>query len=159
MMNILQVGTGTTEIPPQKYGGVELYIHCLSKHMVGAGHNVTILDIKESMADPDIEYIDGIKFVRLHTKRASISTRSFIGSYIMSRINTALFTLKANSYIKKGDFDIIHLHSTLIGLILAFLNRKLRGKMVYTVHSPSWFMPYLGRLDRLALIMDYQKPT
>jgi len=152
-MNILQVGTGATKIPPQ-YGGVELYIYCISKHMVRAGHNVTILDIKESTADPDIEYIDGIKFVRLHTKTAGIPSRSFIVGYIMSRIKTALFALKVNSYIKRGDFDIIHLHSTLIGLILTFLNRRLRGKMVYTVHSPGWFMPSLGRLDRLALTMD-----
>jgi len=154
-MNILQAGTAT-KIPPQKYGGVELYIYCISRHMVKAGHNVTIIDIKESKADPDIEYIDGIKFVRLHTGRAGIPSRSFIVSYIMSRINTALFALKVSSYIKKGDFDIIHLHTTLIGLIMTFLNRRLRGKMIYTVHSPGWFMPSLGRLDRLALTMDYR---
>ena len=155
-MNILQVGTGAIKIPPGKYGGVELYIYCISKHMVSAGHNVTVVDIKESKADPDIEYIDGIKFVRLHTKTAGIPSRSFIVGYIMSRINTALFALKANSYIKKGDFDIIHLHSTLIGLILTSLNRKLRGKTAYTIHNPGWFMPSLGRLDRLALTVDYR---
>jgi len=155
-MNVLQVGTGAIKIPPQKYGGVELYIYRISRHIVNAGHSVTILDMKESTVDPDIENIDGIKFVRLHTKRVRIPSRSFIVGYIVRAINTMLFALKVNSYIKKNDFDIIHLHRTLIGMILTFLNRRLRGRMVYTVHSPAWFMPSLGRLDRLALAMDYR---
>ena len=47
-MNILQVGTSTIKIPPAKYGGTEFLVYRVSKHMVGAGHSVTILDIKES---------------------------------------------------------------------------------------------------------------
>ena len=108
-MNILQVGTGAVKIPPRTYGGVELYVYSISRHMVRAGHSVTILDIKESKADPDIEYIDGIKFVRLHTRKAGIAFRSFIMSYISTRINTMLFALKVNSYIRKNNFNIIHL--------------------------------------------------
>lgn len=154
-MNILQVGTGGIKIPPQKYGGTEFYLYRISKDIVGAGHNVTILDIKESKAGPDIESIDGIKFVRLHTKRLSAPSRSFIVGYIKARIDTALFALKVSRYMKKSDFDIIHLYGTLIGLIFTFLNRKLRGKMVYYCNSPVWFMPSLGRLDRLGLTMDY----
>lgn len=154
-MNILQVGAGGIKIPPKKYGGIELYIYRISKHMVRAGQSVTVADIKESNIDPDIEYIDGIKFVRLHTKTTVISSHSFIVRYILSKINTVFFAFKVSSYIKKGDFDIIHLHGTLIGLILTFLNRKVRERMVYTVHSPSWFMPYLSRLDRLSRTMDY----
>jgi glycosyltransferase involved in cell wall biosynthesis len=154
-MKILQVGTGAIKMPPDRYGGVELYIYHVARHMVRAGHDVTILDIKESDADPDTEYIDGIKFIRLSTKKVNISSRSFIVGYVRSRINTALFALKANRYVKKGDFDIIHLHSTLIGLVLIFLNRRLRGRMVHTVHSPSWFLPSLGRVERLALALDY----
>jgi D-inositol-3-phosphate glycosyltransferase len=154
-MKILQVGTGAIKMPPDRYGGVELYIYHVSRHMVTAGHDVTILDIKESDADPDTEYIDGIKFIRLATKKVNISSRSYILGYIRSRLNTALFALKANRYIRKGDFDIIHLHSTLIGLIFVFLNGRLRTRMVHTVHSPSWFLPSLGRVERLALALDY----
>jgi D-inositol-3-phosphate glycosyltransferase len=154
-MKILQVGTGAIKMPPDRYGGVELYIYHVSRHMVRAGHDVTILDIKESAADPDTEYIDGIRFIRLATKKVNISSRNYIVGYIRSRLNTALFALKANRYIKKGDFDIIHLHSTLIGLVLIFLNRRLRRRMVHTVHSPSWFLPSLGRVERLALALDY----
>jgi len=153
-MNILQVGTAGIKIPPQKYGAIELYIYCLSKHMVRAGHNVTVVDIKESKADPDIEYMDGIKFVRLHTKKTILSSRNFIIGYVKRRINTLFFTLKVSSYSKKGHFDIIHLHAILISFILVFLNRKLRRKMVYTVHSPAWFMSPVGRLDKMALNME-----
>ena len=155
-MNILQVGTGTVKIPPQKYGGIESHIFYTSKHMVRAGHNVTILDIKETKADPDIEYIDGIKFVRLHIKRAGITSRSFIMSYIKSRINTALFALKVSGYIKKSNFDVIHLHATtVIGFILTSINRKLRKRTVYSAYSPFWFMSSLSKLDRLAIIADH----
>jgi glycosyltransferase involved in cell wall biosynthesis len=153
-MNILQVGTAGIKIPPQKYGAIELYIYCLSKHMVRAGHNVTVLDVKESKSDPDIEYIDGIKFIRLHAKKTILSSRNFIIGYVKRRINTLFFTLKVGIYIKKGHVDIIHLHAILISFILVFLNRKLRRKMVYTVHSPAWFMSPVGRLDKLALAVE-----
>lgn len=155
-MNILQVGTGAIKIPPEKYGGTEFLVYRVSKHMVRAGHSVTILDIKESKADPEIEYIDGVKFVRLHTRKAGSTPRSFIITYLLPRINTTLFALKVNRYIKKDDFDIMHIYGTLIGFILTFLSRKLRGKMVYYCNSPAWFMPSSGRLDRLAITMDYQ---
>jgi glycosyltransferase involved in cell wall biosynthesis len=122
--------------------------------MVKAGHNVAVADIKESKSDSDIEYIDGIEFVRLHTQKTILSSRNFIMSYFKRRINTFFFTLKVNGYIRKGHFDIIHLHATLISFILVLLNRKLRGKMVYTVHSPTWFMPTLGMLDKLVLNME-----
>ena len=154
-MNILQVGTGGIKIPPEKYGGTEFLAYRESKHMARAGHNVTVVDIKESKADPNIEYIDGIKFVRLHTKKAGITFRSFLMSFISTRINIALFALRVSSYIKKGDFDIIQIYGNLVGLILTFLNRKLRGKMVYYCNNPAWFMSSLGRLYRLALTMDY----
>ena len=154
-MNILQVGSGAIKIPPDKYGGLELYVYCIAKHMARAGHNVTVADVKESKTDPDIEYIDGIKFVRLHIRKAAIASRSFIITFTSTRINTALFALKVSKYIKKADFDIIHVYGTLIGLILTYLNRKLRGKMIYYCHSPIWFMPSLSRMDRLALAMDH----
>lgn len=154
-MNILQVGTGAIKIPPEKYGGTEFLAYRESKHMVRTGHNVTIVDIKESKADPNIEYIDGIKFVRLHTKKAGITFHSFLMGFISTRINIALFALRVSSYIKKDDFDIIQIYGNLIGLILTFLNRKLRRKMVYYCNNPAWFMSSLGGLYRLALTMDY----
>jgi D-inositol-3-phosphate glycosyltransferase len=153
-MNILQVGTAGIKIPPQKYGAIELYIYSISRHMLKAGHSVTVVDIKEAKADPDIEYIDGIKFIRLHTKTTIASSRNFIVSYVQRRINTLSFALKVSSYIKRGDFDIIHLHAILISLILVFLNRKLRGNMVYAVHSPAWFMSPMGWLDKLSLVLE-----
>ena len=154
-MNILQVGTAGIKIPPEKYGGTEFLAYRESKHMARAGHNVTVVDIKESKADPNIEYIDGIKFVRLHTKKAGITFRSFLTSFISTRINIALFALRVSSYIKKSDFDIIQIYGNLVGLILTFRNRKQRGKMVYYCNNPAWFMSSLGRLYRLALTMDY----
>lgn len=153
-MNILQVGMGAIKIPPQKYGGVELYIYSISRHMVRAGHDVTVLDINGSKGAPIIEYINGIKFIRLSVRKIRIPTCSFILGYITSRLNTLLFALKANSYIRKADFDVIHVSSTLVGLVLMLLNRKLRKKMVFTVHSPIWDMPSLGVMDRLALKVE-----
>jgi starch synthase len=158
-MNILQIGTGAIKMPPLGYGGVELVIYSTSKHMVRAGHEVTIFDIKESEVDPDAEYTDGIKFVRLHTRKKGTPFRNFVMSYISTRIDALVFALKVNKYIRRNNFDTIHLHATLIGLILTFLNRRLRRRMVFTVHSPGWDMPYSSRWDRFALAMDYRLMT
>ena len=154
-MNILQIGTASIKIPPKTYGGVELYIYSTSKYMVKEGHNVTIADIKESRKDPEVEQIDSIRFIRFDIPKVKITTRNLVISYVLSRVGSIIFAFKVNSYIRKNHFDIIHLHSTFIGLILTFLNRKLRKRTVYTVHSPSWFMPSLSRLERLALDLDY----
>ena len=83
-MNILQVGTGAIKIPPQTYGGIESHIFYTARHMAKMGHNVTVLDVKASKADPDIEYIDGIRFVRLHIPRGgSTDRRRFITTFII----------------------------------------------------------------------------
>ena len=155
-VNILQVGTGSIKIPPQKYGGIESHIFYTSKHMVRLGHSVTVIDIKETKSDPDIEYIDSVRYVRLHTRKSGFTSDNFIISYISHRINAALFALRVSAYLKKNSFDIIHLHATtVIGLILTSLNRKMRQKTVYSAYSPFWFMSSLGKLDRLALFADH----
>ena len=155
IMNILQVGTGAIKIPPEKYGGTEFLVYRVSKHIAGEGHNITIADIKESKADPDIEYIDGIKFVRLHTRKSGITFHNLMTSFISTRINTVFFALRVMSYIRKSGFDVIQIYGNLIGLILIFLNRKLRGKIVYYCNNPAWFMTSPGRLQRLALTLDH----
>ena len=155
MVKILQVGTGTIKVPPVKYGGTEFLVYRVSKHIAGAGGDITIADIKESKTDPDTESIDGIRFVRLYTKKSGISVHNVIINFIITRINTVFFALRVFRYIRKNDFEIIQIYGNLIGLILVFLNRKLGKKMVYYCNNPAWFMTSPNRLQRLALNLDY----
>ena len=65
MINIVQVSGGELRIPVERGGGHEEYILSLSKRLVTAGYNVTILDRKYSAADPDVEQINGVKIIRM----------------------------------------------------------------------------------------------
>ena len=51
-------------MPPQQGGSAEAFVLYLSKKLMRLGHGVTIMAIKYSRVDTDIEYVDGIKFVR-----------------------------------------------------------------------------------------------
>ena len=120
-MNIIQVSVGELKIPV-KAGAVEVIILNLSKALVKKGHCVTIIDRKYSKDDPDIEYIDEIKIVRL---RAWWFTTPFLlGSMAVRQL---LFALSVRSYLsREKDVDIIHTHASIIGLTLTLLKRNLR---------------------------------
>jgi len=133
--------------------------------MARAGHRVTILDRKYSETDPCLECIDDVKVYRLLTKRFDFNVLAklckrrglrLVG-FFLDRVNTLLFGLKASRYLSElNDFDVIHVHTTLVGVILAILNKKLLRKMVYTSHHPYWLLDS-GRLDaprKLTLLLD-----
>jgi D-inositol-3-phosphate glycosyltransferase len=150
-MDILHVGTGAIRMPPKQYGGTESHIFNTARHMVGYGHRVTILDVKESGADRDAEVIEGVRFVRfpLGTERPH---KFFIAGYFFHGCRTFWFALKAKRYLKKNTgFDVVHVHGPLIGLVLAWCHRGLRARLVFSDYSPGWFEPSLGVPGRVAL--------
>jgi D-inositol-3-phosphate glycosyltransferase len=152
MLRILQVGTGSIRIPPDKYGGTESHIFNTARHMVGYGHEVTILDTKSTPEDRDAEVIDGIHFVRFYTRQPGGLSRNTIAGYVVNCYRTFLFALKTNRYLKENKrFDVVHVHGPLIGLVLAYLNRSLRDRMVFSDYSPGWFEKGLGGTGRLSL--------
>ncbi|MGB2800298.1 MAG: glycosyltransferase family 4 protein [Dehalococcoidia bacterium] len=158
-MNIVQVSHGWIRIPVEA-GAVGVVVLNLSRELVRMGHNVVILDRKYSKGDPDVEYIDGVKIIRLASRRFDLSSFEkgrfvHIFSGIRMALNHFVFALSANSYLARAkDIDIIHTHTSIIGLVLAWLSPSLRNRLIYSSHSPRRLMKSPSFLDRLALLPE-----
>ena len=157
-MNILHVSRGQVKITPHSTG-FEGHIFHISKHTVQAGHRVTILDRRYSKEDLAVEYMDNIEVARLDVKQIHLGSRMpRFFSLIVNELNQLLLSLKVSEYIRKRgeEFDIVHLHLTLMGNILAQLHRKIRRKMIYTCHVNLWgaSLNQLGLIPQLTLALD-----
>jgi len=138
-MNILQIYDGYSKVGPES--GAMAVVFQLSKHLVQAGHQVTILERKNLETDAGVEYIDGIKFVRLESKKRTWGAADVIYRFPLGLVDIILdgimFAVKVNRYLSKveSNFDVIHVHFPMAANILIMLNRTLRKKMVYTFHG------------------------
>jgi len=78
--------------------------------------------------------------------------------FVLAELNAALFALSVSSYLRqnRSKIDFIHVHLTSIGLIVSILNRRLRGKMVYTCHLGEWELSgrKLSLFERVHLFLD-----
>ncbi len=130
----------------------------ICKQLAGMGHDVTILDRKYSKNDPDTEKWEGVSIVRFGVPQIRPSRVPRFVNFLLAELDAVTFTLRVSAYLRSNaaSIDIVHLHYTSIGLILAYLNRGLRRKMVYTCHLGQWSFPpeRLRLLDRLHLFLD-----
>ena len=133
-MKILQISEGIGRIYSNTTSPVELVIMNLAKNLTRIGHEVTILTKKSSKTDNDVDYIEGVRIVRLRTRSLTACKRSFLCLIVES----FFFAIAVNSYLRKECFDIVHVHLPLTSCILATFNRKLRKKMVYTCHADEY---------------------
>ncbi|MDD4924678.1 MAG: glycosyltransferase family 4 protein [Dehalococcoidales bacterium] len=151
-MNIILVSGGWVRIPPQEGGGAEAFILNLAGQCSSMRHNVTIIDRKYTADDAEVEYIDGLKIVRLESPR--FKKFNFTVNFVLSQI---CFGLSVNKYLKKNtDIDVVHLYITILGLVLAFLNRSIREKLFYTSVGLRRDKKLPGITDRIALWLENQ---
>ncbi len=119
-------------------GSVPYIVYYLAKCAAEKGHDVTVLERKYAETDPPVEYIDGVKFVRLEAKkRADIPYKEMMKipfGPLRLILDGIEFAVKINRFLKGNNFDIIHVHFPFAANILVHLNRKLRKKMIYTAH-------------------------
>ncbi len=150
-MNIVHVSGGELKIPVEKGGGSEEYILNISKCLSRAGHNVIILDRKYLPADSDVEYVDGVKIVRL-------VARKFTGFNLTINLtlNYLSFARQVRKYLAKANFDVIHAHVSVTGLFLAIISPNLRQKLFYTSHATRRGKTSLTLLDRMAIALENQ---
>ena len=122
-------------------GSVPSVVYQIAKYTAEKGHDVKVLERKWEGLDYK-EEIDGIKFERFDLKICSnVSNKEIVYEQIKKPsgalrliMDRVLFALKANNYLKKNDFDIVHVHLPFAANVLINLNRKIREKMVYTAH-------------------------
>ena len=157
-MKIVQISRGKVRVPPKGEGAPETVIFNTSKHLARMGHEVVILDRKYLEDDLPIDCVEGVKIARLYVMQVRFKKASGLILFVLAELNIALFAIKVSGYLRRNgqDIDIIHLHLTLIGLILVILNRKLRSKMVYTCHLGQWTLAKsrLNTLERIHLFLD-----
>ena len=142
-MNIVQVTGGELRIPVKTGGGAENLVLNISKRLSQAGHSVTILDRKYSPEDPDVEYIDNVKIVRLKARRIAV------GNYnIRLTVNQLSLARQVRKYLAKAEFDIVHVHISVMGILLAITNPTLRKRLFYTSHATRRSKRSLTLFDR-----------
>ncbi len=151
-MNIILVSGGWVRIPPQEGGGAEAFILNLSRQFSDMGHIVTLIDRKYNAADAEVEYIDGLKIVRLESPR--FKRLGFTVNFVLTQI---CFGLSVNKYLKKtSDIEVVHLYTVMLGLVLAFLNRRIRKKLFYTSVGLRRDKKSPGIADKIALWLENQ---
>jgi predicted metal-binding protein len=90
------------------------------------GHVVTIIDRKYTADDTEVEYIDGLKIVRLESPR--FKRFNFTVNFILTQI---CFGRRVNKYLKMLKTLSCACYTT-ISSCDAFLNRSIRKKLFYT---------------------------
>jgi len=158
MMQIVQISRGKVRVPAKKEGAPETVIFNTSKHLARMGHEVVILDRKYSRDDLSIDCVEDVKIARLDALQVRFGKAPWFIRFVLAELNIALFALKVSRYLRRNrqNIDIIHLHLTLIGLILVILNKRLRSKMFYTCHLSHWALATneLSTLERITLLLD-----
>jgi len=116
------------EIYPDAIGGVHTYIYNIAKGLTKKGHKVTILTrlIKSNL--PQEEEMDGFKVYRYGFKDYSFSLAKQFSCILNIR-------KKADSLLKKNNFDLINLHSPQAALGVN-LSKKSKGiPKIYTFYA------------------------
>jgi glycosyltransferase involved in cell wall biosynthesis len=157
-VHICEIGTGIFSVPPVGYGGTERVIYSLS---IALSKRVKCSIIDFTKKGPFEVKNEGDIVSYKIPFRLNISKVNRISYFI----NAVLFGLLicANSKRLKNvlsDADIFHLHGYVQVIIFSRLKKALRlkGKIVYTVHSPRWMEPEtFSRIERLvAHLLEYR---
>jgi glycosyltransferase involved in cell wall biosynthesis len=149
-MNIVLVSGGWVRIPPMEGGGAEAFALNLAKQLFYMGHTVTIVDRKYTTDDAEVEYIDGLKIVRLESPR--FNRFNFTVNFVLTQI---CFGLSVNKYLKKNpDIEIVHIYTTMLGLAMVFINRSIRNRLFYTSGGLRRDKKSPAITDRIALWLE-----
>jgi glycosyltransferase involved in cell wall biosynthesis len=149
-MKIVLVSGGWNTVPPREGGGAEAYLFNLAKQLMRMGQEVTVLDRKYPQNESTIEYVDGVKIIRLESAR--VTWFNFTINFVLTQM---LFGLKVIKRLKKQDYQVIHLYTSVLGLVIAFLGGKsIISKMVYGSHGLRRGKTNPGITDRFAYLLE-----
>lgn len=136
-MKILHIYDEHVRVFPGE-GSVPYIVYNIAKYTAARGCDVTVLERRWKGLDYE-EEIEGIKFKRIDLHFcSSISLKEPPQKLIKSPIgllrfilDRTEFVLKALRYLKKNDFDVIHVHFPFVAIILVAMSGKLGEKMIY----------------------------
>ncbi|MFA5761880.1 MAG: glycosyltransferase family 4 protein [Dehalococcoidales bacterium] len=151
-MNIVLVTGGWVRIPPKEGGGAEAFVLNLAKQFSSMGHTVSLIDRKYDIDDFKEELIEGIKVVRLESPR--FERFNFTLNFVLTQI---CFGYKINKYLKKIDnVEVVHVYVSILGLVIALLNKPIREKLFYTSVGLRHNRPIPSIVDRFAFFIENQ---
>lgn len=151
-MNIVLVSGGWVRIPPVKGGGSEAFALNLAKQLFYMGHTITIVDRKYAADDAVVDYIDGLKIVRLESPR--FKRFNFTVNFVLTQI---FFGISVNKFLKKNpNIEVVHIYTTMLGLALVFINRGVRNRLFYTSGGLRRDKKIPAVSDRIALWLENQ---
>lgn len=108
---------------PSREGGIEIVVEELSSRMATLGNEITIYNRKRKNAEKLTEY-----------KGCTLKEVFTIDKKIFDAIVYSYF---ATSQVKKGDYDVIHIHAEGPCAFMGKL-KKCKAKKVVTIHGLDW---------------------
>ena len=126
-------GPGERALPHMP--SVAKVVYYLAKY-ASKKHQVTVLE-RGGKEETTEEFLEGIRYVRVKQKELPAPPYKLIKN--LNGLRCLLFdamkmALKLNGFLKKEDFDVIHVHFPFASTILINMNRGLRERMIYTAH-------------------------
>jgi glycosyltransferase involved in cell wall biosynthesis len=119
-MRIAQIAPIIERVPPRKYGGTERVVSALTEELVRRGHDVTLFATGDSLT---------------HARLVSIYPRPLREAKLKDLYGTNVWSLFniGTAYARQDEFDIIHDHTSFLGLPTA---NTARTPVVITCHGP-----------------------
>ncbi|MCL2172296.1 MAG: glycosyltransferase family 4 protein [Candidatus Bathyarchaeota archaeon] len=140
-MKILQIADGYGKIGPEESNPIEQVIFEISKKLVTLGHEVTILERKDTVSQDKTAVFSDVDIIRIGKKRARVADLFNLSSPTvlpLLLLDGLTFSYSINNYLKMSgkSFDIIHFHLPLSGIpFFLFSSNKWRSRIVYTYHG------------------------
>lgn len=144
-MRIYEIGTGYTSIPANKGAATEIVVENLSRALIRAGHDVTVVDI----ADPDRLPTD-LPILEVPMPGGFSSTDEGLG--IRHKIKRVVYSVRLAGVLRdvlrgvpEGERVVLHFHNQYNAYFFyKLVARSLRSRAVvaYTVHSYVWHDPW-----------------
>lgn len=119
-LKIAMVAPIAERVPPKKYGGTERIVHALTEELVKRGHDVTLFATGDSVTSAKLESI-----YPLALREAKVKDPHGLNEWTVLHI--------LNAYMQQQQFDIIHDHNSIFGLLSAQFSKT---PTVTTIHGP-----------------------
>ncbi len=116
-MRIAQVSSLVEQVPPPKYGGLELVVHNLTEELVRHGHDVTLFASGDS---------------KTKAKLVPITPRALRYRKDITKPEIYYYILQGELLERAQDFDIIHVH---ISVKILPLNKFSPTPILSTLHG------------------------
>ena len=122
-MRIAQLAPTYERVPPAAYGGTELIVHLLTEELVRRGHDVTLFATGDSVTTAALRSV-----TPMPVRYGDVTDGLRHAEYLQLANAQACF-LAADD----GEFDIVHNHAGVEGLVLAAASRT---PVLTTNHNP-----------------------